>query len=205
MNHTPEDAEKWGEAFLGGNGGRLILGPPSAEEDLAAEAGAEGIAVAMRTAEAWDCKFWPTGEHHWQLKTLPVVREQIDGVMSQYRHPMGPGRVEEWSPRLPGVKLPTWDDGDPACMRTAFVVFARSPEVSHSMRFDTVDGLLERRKVHRHSCDWRGLNLMCADYAPEHLLFSRGQFVVAFATCFACKSWLLAGAVEQASWVAAHQ
>lgn len=45
---------------------------------------------------------------------------------------------------------------------------------------------------------------MCADYAPDHLMLSRGQFVVAFATCFACREWLVAGAPDQVEWLARY-
>ncbi len=169
---------------------------PTPDDDVRAEAGSDGAEVSMREAEHYNDMALPSGQVRFGLHGLPAVRDQLNLVAHQHHYGPLPIQVGEWRLKMPGVRLPEFDDGDPSHFRGTFVYFASAPHILHSMRYDTVEGLIARQLKKRTECDWRGVNVFCADYAREYLCFARGQHVIAFATCFECVWWLLNGAPD---------
>ena len=193
MTHFETDEERWAaiHAAMGYN--------PTSDQLVADEAGADQIYAAIREAQRYQDLELPSGQRYHGMHGSDAVREAMDIVMSEHRHGELPREIKEYQPKMPGVRLPTFDKHDPEAYRgNLFGVFADRPTVAHSLRYSTVEALVARRA--RSHCYWRGLNLMCADYAPNQLCFARGQFVLVFPTCFACKIWLRAGSPDPREW-----
>ncbi|MGD9621217.1 MAG: hypothetical protein AB7G47_21285 [Mycolicibacterium sp.] len=175
---------------------------PTPDEELRTDAGSDQIDAARREADGYGGMFLPSGERHPELRGLTAVYEMGVTVMANYRAAVETNRllgletVKEWVPPMPGVGLPTFDINDPACQRGLFLIFAGTPHVLHSMRFDTVEQLVARELQHSQGCDWQPVGPQCASYATEFLMIARGSFLVATAICWSCKKWLLAGAPD---------
>ena len=177
---------------------------PTPEQDAANTAAVDGLEIVRRQIEYYRDVELPSGRRYPGLSKSDVPREAIATVMSE--HYWGDlRRIEEHQPKMPGVRLPTFDKHNPAhYWGGSFVIFANHPTVAHSMRYDTVDDLIARTP--RSQCYWRGHNVLCADYAPNYLCFARpSQHLLLFASCFDCTRWLLAGSPDPNVWVRVAQ
>jgi hypothetical protein len=195
MTIYESDEEHWAaiHAAMGYN--------PTPDQLVADEAGEDQICAAIRDAQRYQDMELPSRRRYHGLHGSDTVREWMDVVMSEHRYGELPRQIKEHQMRMkgmPGVRLPTFDPDAPEAYRSLFAIFADRPHVAHSMRYDSIENLIARKKCTQ--CYWSGLNLMCADYAPNQLCFARGQFVLIFPTCFACKAWVRAGSPDPHVW-----
>ncbi len=212
MTYSQSDAEHWAKVLNTSytnpiTGERIDFSDQTDEDEVRTDAASDQIDAARQEADGYGGMFLPSGERYPMLQRLTAVYEMSATVRANHRAVVETNRmlgleiVKEWTPKLPGVSLPSFDLNDPACQRGLFVIFAGAPHVLHSMRFEPVEQLVARELEHSQGCDWQPVGPQCAAYSREFLMIARGQFLVATAVCWSCKRWLLAGAPDPAEYL----
>lgn len=171
---------------------------PTPEEDARDGAGADQRVAAMRESERYNCMFLPSGERHLGLNSVGKVRSLK--LYSSDCRPFGilhdrdgdEGEYKDWYSGDPDLRLPPFDEDNPAHSRGLAVVFDRE-DVIH-VRFESVEKLIADNMGSKWKCSFIYRRPVCDVRATEFLMLSGGQYLYASPICKPCKQYLLAEA-----------